>query len=121
MIGLSFKTGTDDLRESPLVETAERLIGKGFKLKIYDPEVSLSRLMGANRRYIERTIPHVASLMCEHCEELLEESEIIIVGLRDEAVLEALYAGSRPEQIVVDLVDIPDPERIKGEYVGVCW
>ena len=111
MIGLSFKPGTDDLRESPLVTVAERLIGKGYDLRIYDPEVNLSRLLGANKRYIEHSIPHIGSLMSGDCAAVIDHAEVLIVGLagRD------LDAGDRREQcrtdqIVVDLVGLPRAE-----------
>ena len=81
MIGLSFKPGTDDLRESPLVTVAERLIGKGYDLRIYDPEVNLSRLLGANKRYIEHSIPHIGSLMSDDCAAVIDHAEVLIVGL----------------------------------------
>ena len=88
LIGLSFKSGTDDLRESPLVVIAERFIGKGLDLRIYDPEVNVARLMGANRRFIEKTIPHIASLMTTSCDQLVEQAEVLVVGLNDKAIME---------------------------------
>ncbi len=81
MLGLSFKTGTDDLRESPLVMVAKRLLGEGCELRIFDPEVHLSRLLGANRSYIEAHIPHLGSLLCEQIDEMIDPSDVILVGL----------------------------------------
>ena len=121
LVGLSFKNGTDDLRESPLVELAETLIGKGLDLMIYDPQVNVSRLMGANKRFIENSIPHIAALMTENYIELVDSCEILIVGIDDKKVFNAIKIHSRPEQIVLDLVKIPDQYGIKSEYHGVCW
>ncbi len=121
MIGLSFKTGTDDLRESPLVELAERFIGKGLNLRIYDPEVNISRLMGANRKYIEEVIPHIASLMCDNIDEVFTESEVIIVGLNNRELLDSVYKLSRPEHQIIDLVNLPDQSKLRSQYKGVCW
>lgn len=121
MIGLSFKSGTDDLRESPLVVLAERFIGKGLNLKIYDPEVNVSKLVGANRRYIQESIPHIGSLMLDTCTGLINESDVLIVGLRNADLIEDLYANSRDDQYIIDLVNIPDRARLRGEYKGVCW
>jgi len=121
LIGLSFKSGTDDLRESPLVVMAERFIGKGLDLHIYDPEVNVARLMGANRRFIEETIPHIASLMTKNCESLVEKAEVLIVGLSDKAIMDVLVQATRDDQIILDLVNIPQKDRIRGKYQGVCW
>ena len=121
LIGLSFKSGTDDLRESPLVAMAEHFIGKGLDLCIYDPEVHLSRLIGANRRFIEGSIPHIASLMTDSCATLVQRSEIVVVGLNDQEVLETLYRDTRAEQLILDLVNIPEPDKLRGRYQGVCW
>jgi GDP-mannose 6-dehydrogenase len=102
VVGLSFKPGTDDLRESPLVALIERLIGKGCDLQILDRNVSLARLVGANRRYIEEEIPHIASLMCDNVEALLQHSEVVVIGNASEEASEAAKrAGER--QIVIDL------------------
>ncbi|WP_447968758.1 nucleotide sugar dehydrogenase [Nitrospira sp. M1] len=121
LIGLSFKSGTDDLRESPLVVMAERFIGKGLDLQIYDPEVNVARLMGANRRFIEETIPHIASLMTKNCESLVEKADVLIVGLNDKAIMEVLVQQTRDDQIILDLVNIPQKNRLRGNYQGVCW
>lgn len=121
MIGLSFKSGTDDLRESPLVVLAERFIGKGLALRIYDPEVNLSRLVGANRRFIEESIPHISSLMTDSCEQLMDRADVVIVGLNDRAVLDALCRNTRADQLVLDLVNISDSGKLRGHYQGLCW
>jgi GDP-mannose 6-dehydrogenase len=102
-LGLSFKDGTDDLRESPAVELAEQLIGKGYELSIYDPSVSLTQLMGANKAYIHRELPHIASLLVPDLSTLLDRSEIIVATKRSgdyEGVLDRL----RPDHSVIDLV-----------------
>jgi GDP-mannose 6-dehydrogenase len=121
MIGLSFKAGTDDLRESPLVAVAERLIGKGYELRIFDPEVNLSRLIGANKRFIEESIPHIGGLMVGSCEQALEHGQVVLVGLANAEVNAGLAAGIRPEHHVIDLVGLK-PESLKcAHYEGVCW
>jgi GDP-mannose 6-dehydrogenase len=102
VVGLSFKDGTDDLRESPLVSLVEGLIGKGCDVRILDRNVSLARLVGANRRYIEEQIPHIASLMCESVEDLLAHAEVLVIGNAGEQAQAAL-AGAGPSQTVVDL------------------
>ncbi len=121
MVGLSFKAGTDDLRESPLVAVAERLIGKGYTLRIFDSEVNLSRLIGANKRFIEESIPHIGSLMVEDCMQALAEAQVAIVSISTPAVLEALATHTNPDLAIVDLVGLPR-ERIKcTRYNGICW
>ena len=121
LLGLSFKAGTDDLRESPFVTLAERLIGKGLDLKIYDPSVSVARLVGANRRYIEEAIPHIASLMRSTCEDVIRQSDVIVVGLRDTVVFNSLLGNTREDHTVIDLVNMPERTRLRGAYHGVCW
>jgi GDP-mannose 6-dehydrogenase len=121
LFGLSFKPGTDDLRESPLVELAERLLGKGYDLRIYDANVSLSRLMGANRDYIESRLPHLGELLSTSAEDVLAHAEVCVVGCQDPAVISALdRAGDRP---IIDLVRLPDAEmrRARPGYVGLGW
>ncbi len=121
MIGLSFKTGTDDLRESPLVLLAEHFIGKGLALQVYDPEVHLSRLLGANRRFIEQHVPHLGSLMHGDIEGVIAESDLLVVGLSDTRIFEALAQHVREDQIVLDLVNIPHRETLRGKVTGLCW
>jgi GDP-mannose 6-dehydrogenase len=121
MLGLSFKPGTDDLRESPLVALAERLIGKGLTLGIWDPTVSLSRLVGANRRYIEETIPHVGSLMSDDLGALVDGSQVLIVSLATDPVLRVLEARGRPDHFILDLTNLPNRGALPGTYRGICW
>jgi len=121
MLGLSFKGGTDDLRDSPLVAMAEHFVGKGLKVRIYDPEVNVSRLVGANRRYIDQSIPHIGLLMCSEPGPVIVESDVLVVGLRTPAVLRELVARCRDNQVIVDLVQLPNREELRGQYRGVCW
>lgn len=119
-LGLSFKGGTDDLRESPIVELIETMLGKGFSLRIYDPHVSLSRLLGANREYIEREIPHLSRLMCATADELLDTAEVIVVGHKNEEALAALNLVSA-RHVIVDLVRAVRQPTPAKEYYGICW
>lgn len=121
LLGLSFKPGTDDLRESPLVTLAERLLGKGMKLAIHDPEVSLSRLIGANKSYIEEAIPHLGELLKASAEEVVRDADVVIAGQGLPTMLEAVYAHGRSDQLFIDLVGTAEPERTAARYWGVCW
>ena len=121
MIGLSFKAGTDDLRESPLVAVAERLIGKGYDLRIFDPEVNLSRLIGANKRFIEESIPHIGSLMVGACDEALTHGQVVLVGVGGKAIVDAVVRGVQKTHRVVDLIGLPRESLQCEEYSGVCW
>jgi len=121
LIGLSFKTGTDDLRESPLVQLAKHLVGEGMQLLVYDPNVHLSRLLGANRRYIEEQVPHLGQLMRPDLESVARDSELLVVGLQDEEVLAQLKRHARDEHVVLDLVRLADREGLRGRYIGLCW
>ena len=102
LVGLSFKPGTDDLRESPMVELAETLIGKGCDVRILDHNVSIARLVGANRRYIEEEIPHIASVMCKEAEELLAHAEVLVIGNGGEET-ERVLAAAGAERTIIDL------------------
>jgi GDP-mannose 6-dehydrogenase len=136
ILGFSFKAGTDDLRNSPVVEVIETLLGKGYTLRIFDESVSLAKLCGANKNFIEREIPHVASLMCQSLDEVLEVSDVLVIGTKS-----PLFAGIcnrlRSDQIVIDLVRITNSYGVndnghgtngnghgngnEGRYYGLCW
>lgn len=120
MLGLSFKAGTDDLRESPQVQLIKRLLGEGCQVKIWDKDVSLGRLAGSNRQYIEEVIPHIGSLLSADMPGVLLGAEVVIVGTKiDKAELAKLLT---PPQIVIDLVNL-DPTRRPAakSYQGICW
>ena len=122
IFGLAFKSGTDDLRESPMVELAERLIGKGYDVRIYDANVALSKLLGANRAYLEERLPHIGQLLTDEVEAVLEHGEVFIAGTKDPAVVTAIDS-LREDRIVIDLVRLPGAEerRLKPGYIGIGW
>jgi GDP-mannose 6-dehydrogenase len=120
VLGLSFKAGTDDLRESPVVTLIEALIGKHIQLSVYDRDVSLARIFGANRAYIEREIPHISRLLRADLGEVLEASEVIVVGNKSEEFRQ-IEGRLRDDQIVVDLVRLFDGKTSRGNYQGICW
>jgi GDP-mannose 6-dehydrogenase len=120
ILGFSFKAGTDDLRESPMVSLIEMLIGKGYEVAIYDRNVSLANLQGANRAYIEQEIPHVASLMRATMREVIDASELLVIGNKAPEFKDAL-TGLRPEQIVLDLVRIVEAPPDDPRYAGISW
>jgi GDP-mannose 6-dehydrogenase len=92
-----------------------------MRLKIYDPEVRISNLIGANRRYIDEVIPHIGSLMCDSVEEAMNGATSVVVGLSGKDIEEAVYTNSIADQQVLDFVDLSEPERISGAYKGICW
>ena len=102
VVGLAFKAGTDDLRESPMVRLVETLIGKGCALRIFDKNVNLAALVGANRVYIEKEIPHISSLMCDDLQALIDHSEVLVIGSSGEDAKRAL-AMAHADQTIVDL------------------
>ncbi len=119
VLGLSFKPNTDDLRESPMVALVEQLIGKGLKLSIYDREIEMARLFGANKDYIEREIPHISSLMHPDLHEVVETSEVVVIGKRDDefrAIAEKING-----KVIIDLVRMNDAATSGGNYQGLCW
>lgn len=120
ILGFSFKAGTDDLRESPLVEIIERLIGKGYDLKLYDKNVNLAKLTGANRDYILNAIPHISQLMVDSLEQAVAHGETIVVGNGAEE-FKRLTAMTSDKQVIVDLVRIVDHGSMEGRYDGICW
>jgi GDP-mannose 6-dehydrogenase len=121
LLGFSFKAGTDDLRESPIVILAEALLGKGYDLRIYDRNVSIARLVGANKEYINTQIPHLSSLLCETIDEVLDHSDVIVVGNAAPEFADALKR-TRADQTIVDLVRVKaDRADIPAHYQGICW
>ncbi len=118
ILGMSFKAGTDDLRESPMVTLIEFLIGRGMDLAIYDRNVSQAQVMGANREYIEGEIPHIWSLVKESVDEVIDHADTIVVAHRNQEFEEALRR-TRPDQVVVDLVRVPFAGP--AGYDGICW
>ncbi|PPB79651.1 GDP-mannose 6-dehydrogenase [Albidovulum inexpectatum] len=120
-LGISFKAGTDDLRESPLVALAERMIGKGLNLRIYDRNVHLSRLMGANRAYIEETIPHIGQILSDDLDQVLEHGELVVIG-NPAPEFKTVAERLRPDQKVLDLARIPGlAARLGDRYRGINW
>lgn len=120
ILGFSFKAGTDDLRESPVVELTERLIGKGYDLRVYDSNVRLASLHGANRDYIVNHIPHISRLMVHSIDDVLAHARTIVIGnaapeFRE--VPQRLMDG----QTLIDFVRIRDSRSIAGVYEGICW
>ncbi len=121
VLGFSFKAGTDDLRDSPMVELVERLIGKGYQLAVYDSNVSLANLQGSNKVYIEQEIPHIASLMKDSIEDVMETCEVIIIG-NGAPEFRKVLRNTRPDQTVIDLVRIVDDhDEMKSHYEGISW
>lgn len=121
VLGLSFKPGTDDLRYSPAVTLVETLLGKGCLVGVYDPDVDIERLLGANRAYIEHEIPHLAAIVHRNPQALLADAEVIVVTKRTDAFA-ALVRAARPEQVVVDLVRVIDSTtETRASYDGLCW
>lgn len=120
ILGFSFKAGTDDLRESPVVELIERLLGKGYDLRIYDKNVNLASLVGANRDYILNRIPHIAKLMVQDLASILEGSEVLVIGNGSDE-FKGVLGELKPGQVVVDLVRIGDVRSSPESYDGICW
>jgi len=120
ILGFSFKSGTDDLRESPVIELIERLLGKGYELRIYDRNVNMASLVGANRDFILNRIPHISRLMVDSIAEILNHAETIVIGNRDPEFADVL-AKLDDGQRLVDFVRISDRRSEHGKYEGICW
>jgi GDP-mannose 6-dehydrogenase len=121
ILGLSFKVGTDDLRESPSVALIEILIGKGFQVKIYDPDVMLARLFGANKRFIEQEIPHISCLMSSDLKEVIQESDVIVVS-KPSPEFQAALTEHAGDKLVYDLARISLNDAAGTvRYEGICW
>jgi GDP-mannose 6-dehydrogenase len=123
LLGLSFKAGTDDLRESAQVQLAKRLLGEGRQLRVWDEQVSLGRLTGSNRQFIEEKIPHIGSLLETSLKQVVEFAEVVVVGTKA-LTPEELATFLRPEQVVIDLVNVKPSHLLIGcvkSYDGLCW
>jgi GDP-mannose 6-dehydrogenase len=121
LLGFSFKAGTDDLRESPMVILAETLLGKGYDVRIYDRNVLIARLTGSNKQYIEQQIPHLSRLLCESIDDVVDNSDVIVVGNAG-AEFGAALTRCREDQTILDLVRIPfNASEVKANYRGICW
>ena len=122
MLGLSFKSGTDDLRESPQVQLAKRLLGEGCQLRIWDRDVSLGRLAGSNRQFIEEVIPHIGSLLSPTLKDVVETADVVVIGTKSVDKAD-LSRHLRPGHIVIDLINLDKSGRVDGTspYEGICW
>jgi GDP-mannose 6-dehydrogenase len=118
-LGLSFKADTDDLRESPLVELAERLYGRGYDIRIFDPHIQIKKLTGANLKYVRGRLPHLSAHLCNDRDEVIRRSEIIVVG--NAALGREVLPHLDPKTIVIDLVRVDSSRRTGGPYHGICW
>lgn len=120
VLGFSFKAGTDDLRESPMIEVIERLIGKGYDLRIYDKNVNIAKLVGANRDFILNRIPHISGLMVGGIDAVLSHAQTIVVGNKDPE-FQKVRARMRDDQVMVDFVRISEKRSENDKYDGICW
>jgi GDP-mannose 6-dehydrogenase len=120
LLGLSFKSDTDDLRGSPMVAVAETLLGRGYNLSIYDPQLNLSRLVGANEAEIQRRMPHLASLLRDTAGQVVAESDLIIASQAC-AKVEELLPHLRPDHRIIDVNGWPALKELPCHYQGVCW
>ena len=120
ILGFSFKAGTDDLRESPLIEVIERLIGKGYDLRIYDRNVNIARLVGANRDFILNRIPHISKLMVDDIDSVLNHAHTVVIGNKDPE-FDSVPNRLRNGQVLIDFVRIVNGRNMNGNYDGICW
>lgn len=121
VLGLSFKAGTDDTRESPTITLIETLIGKGYHVRIYDDKIQLARLVGANKSYLENTIPHITTLMCDSLEEVVEQSEVLVIT-NGSPEFKRVPDLMRDDQLLIDLIgSTKDADHLDGRYQGICW
>ncbi|NSW52305.1 MAG: UDP-glucose/GDP-mannose dehydrogenase family protein [Anaerolineae bacterium] len=121
VLGLSFKPGTDDVRESPTITLIETLIGRGYQVRIFDQTIQLARLIGANKAFLEKGIPHITTLMCGSIDELVDQSDVLVVSNHSPEFRD-VPGKVRPGQILIDLVGIAkDGQLPEGQYQGICW
>ncbi len=124
IVGLSFKGGTDDLRESPMVKFAKKLLQEGYDVKFYDPDIAKGTIMGSNKAYIEEVIPNFDSLMCPSLSRFLNETEVYVIGKKTDALPNIIDQAKRDQSIVIDLVRMCDELeaiRKKVSYEGIGW
>lgn len=120
VLGFSFKAGTDDLRESPVIEVIERLLGKGYDLRIYDKNVNIAKLVGANRDFILNRIPHISKLMVNSADAVLEHASTVVIGNNDPE-FQGIAQRIREDQQIVDFVRVVEGRSQRGKYDGICW
>jgi len=121
VLGLSFKAGTDDVRESPTITMIETLIGRGYQVRIYDDKIQLARLIGANKSFLEKEIPHITTLMCPTIEELVAQSEVLVVA-NGSAEFRQVADMLKEDQILIDLIGIvKQAQKMDTSYEGICW
>ena len=122
---MAFKPRTDDVRESPLVHLAENLLGKGYTVRVYEKNVNLQMLIGTNKEYLEKKIPHIITLLENSFEEILDYSDVLVIGSNEDSLIRKLEKADLSGKIIIDLVRIvknPDEFRIKGaSYEGIGW
>ena len=121
VLGLSFKNDTDDLRESPAVDLVETLVGKGYDVAVFDPNVTISTLIGSNKAFIDRELPHLSALMRESLQEVVCQAEVIVVTKRDKTFID-VFRQLREDQTLIDLVRIQkNTSQFDGRYQGIGW
>ncbi len=121
LLGFSFKAGTDDLRESPVIEVTERLLGKGYDLRLYDKNVNIASLVGANRDFILNRIPHISKLMVHDIDDVLDHAQTVVIGNKDPEFCN-VPDRLRNDQVLVDFVRVTGGRRSEvGKYDGICW
>jgi GDP-mannose 6-dehydrogenase len=121
ILGLSFKANTDDVRESPMVTLIETLMGRGYTVRIFDEHVKPDKLIGANKSFLEREIPHIASLMCNTIDDVLRDSEVVVIA-NGSKLFEDVPESLRDDQILIDLVGTGKEHRAEKDiYQGICW
>jgi GDP-mannose 6-dehydrogenase len=120
-LGLSFKAGTDDLRESPILRVIGTLVGKGYDVRLHDPSLDMERVLGANRRFVEAELPYLPERLRPNLDEVLAHAEVLVIGNRS-AEYRAIGPRVRAGQVVVDLVAALDRSSVRaGEYHGLAW
>jgi len=121
IMGISFKPGSDDLRESPMVELAEKLIGKGYNVSVYDKEVSLAKIRGANKRYIEKMMPHISSIVKPSAQDVFDDSDIIVLCKNSDEIKKVCMQPDNTK-VIIDLVRMfANKKEINKPYEGICW